>query len=358
MHPQLGLRALLATVVIVVSGCSEDSVNGAGPGPLSDACDDAGADSGADAGEDAGADSGADSSTGTEPTQQDAGVAESIELHVGDYVFDARVQGPQDGEVVFLLHGFPETSYEWRSQLPVLASAGYRAVAPNQRGYSPGARPENIEDYEITLLVQDVLGMADELGVERFHLVGHDWGAAVAWVVAATAPERLLSLTTLSVPHPDAFATVLADMTSCQYTASSYFDIFVAPTSQATFLANDAAFFRSTLLGTLDEAVVDEYLSVLGTEEALGAALNWYRANVAGRTLDAPPRGAIEVPTLFIWSDGDTSLCRDGADLTEQYVDASYQFEVLQGVDHWIADHAPDELNALLLPHLAAHGAH
>jgi pimeloyl-ACP methyl ester carboxylesterase len=350
MQP-LTVRALLAIVVLALSGCAEDVVNGAGPsGPLEDAGEDAGEDSGADSGADAG-----ESSTG--PIDDDAGVAEAIELQVGDYVFDALVQGPEDGEVVFLLHGFPETSYEWRSQLPVLASAGYRAVAPNQRGYSAGARPEDVADYEMTFLVDDVLRMADELGVERFHLVGHDWGAAVAWVVAVTAPERLISLTTLSVPHPDAFATVLADMTSCQYSASAYFDFFVMPTSQTTILANDAAFFRDALLGTVDEAVVDQYLAVLGTEEALGAALNWYRANVAGRMFDAPSRGPIDVPTLFIWSDGDTALCRDGADLTEQYVNADYQFEVLEGVDHWIADHAPDALNTLLLEHLAAHGA-
>lgn len=351
MHTKPLLARALALVVVALSGCAEDSVSVARPDePLEDAGEDAGEDSGADSGSDSG-------QISTGPSDPDAGGAEAIELQVGDYVFDALVQGPEDGEVVFLLHGFPETSYEWRAQMPVLASAGYRAIAPNQRGYSPGARPANVEDYELTLLVADVLGMADELGVERFHLVGHDWGAAVAWVVAVTAPERLISLTALSVPHPDAFATVLADMTSCQYGASAYFDFFVMPTSQATILANDAAIFRDTLLGTVEEEVVEEYLAVLGTEEALGAALNWYRANVADRTLEAPVRGPVEVPTLFIWSDGDTSLCRDGADLTEQYVNADYRFEVLEGVDHWIADHAPDELNVLLLEQLAAHGA-
>jgi pimeloyl-ACP methyl ester carboxylesterase len=327
---------LFATVISLLSACSDD----ADGGPVGAALD-----SGVDASRQG------DAAAAT-------GIAESsVSLEVGELQFDARVAGPEDGELVFLLHGFPETSYEWRGQLPALAAAGYRAVAPDQRGYSPGARPTQVTDYTIALLAQDVLGMADALGAQRFHVVGHDWGAAVAWVVAGTAPERVLSLSALSVPHPDAFAAVLADMTSCQYAASSYFDIFVQPDSQAGLLANDAIVFRNTLLGGVDAAAVDEYLRVLGTEEALGAALNWYRANVGMRMLTAPALGAIGVSTLFIWGDGDTALCRDGADLTEQYVDGSYRFEVMMGVDHWIADKAPEALNVLLLEHIGAHRA-
>ena len=108
---------------------------------------------------------------------------ESIELAVGDLVFDARATGPADGALALLLHGFPQTSFAWRHQLEVLAAAGYRAVAPDQSGYSPRARPAEVEEYRSDRLVGDVLGMADVLGVDRFHLVGHDWGGAVAWQV-------------------------------------------------------------------------------------------------------------------------------------------------------------------------------
>ena len=109
-----------------------------------------------------------------------AGQIALTQVAVGDFTFDVRMAGPDDGEVVILLHGFPQTSYEWRHQLGALAEAGYRAVAPDQRGYSHGARPPDVEDYTVSLLVGDVLGLADAIGAERFHVVGHDWGAAVA----------------------------------------------------------------------------------------------------------------------------------------------------------------------------------
>ncbi|MGH9182018.1 MAG: alpha/beta fold hydrolase, partial [Acidimicrobiales bacterium] len=147
-----------------------------------------------------------------------------IEISVpgdGELVFDALAAGPDDGPLVLLLHGFPQSSGEWRSQLAALAGQGYRAVAPDQRGYSPGARPDGVDAYRMPLLVGDVLAMADELGAGRFHLVGHDWGAAVAWYTAAAHPDRLLSLTAVSVPHPMAFAKALASPSGDQAERSS-----------------------------------------------------------------------------------------------------------------------------------------
>ncbi|MEA3055414.1 MAG: hypothetical protein QOD30_846, partial [Actinomycetota bacterium] len=132
-----------------------------------------------------------------------------MQIAVGENTFEARVAGPDDGEPVLLLHGFPQTSYSWRAQLEALGAAGYRAIAPDQRGYSPGARPTEVEAYAIEHLVADVVGMADALGLERFDLVGHDWGAAVAWATAITRPDRVRSLAALSVPHPDAFRRAL-----------------------------------------------------------------------------------------------------------------------------------------------------
>ena len=273
------------------------------------------------------------------------------QVTVGDAIFDVRTAGPADGEVVILLHGFPQTSYEWRHQIRALGKAGFRAVAPDQRGYSPGARPPAIEDYTLPLLAQDIIGLADAIGAERFHIVGHDWGAVVAWVVAIVAEDRVITANPVSVPHPDAFARVLRDPSSCQGEASSYFDLFIQPDSEDGFLANDSAGLRAIYAG-IDGDAIEEYVRALGSKPALGSALNWYRANIANRDLQGPALGSVKVPTMFTWSDGDTALCIDGAQLTEEYVDAPYRFEILEGVSHWIPDIAPERMTGLLLDHL------
>jgi pimeloyl-ACP methyl ester carboxylesterase len=292
-------------------------------------------------------------SCGSDPGRPPGEITTS-QITVGDFTFDARMAGPDDGEAVLLLHGFPQTSFEWRHQLRALGEAGYRAVAPDQRGYSPGARPEAIEAYEIPRLVEDIVGIADSIGAERFHLVGHDWGAIVAWAVAVAIPDRLITVNPISVPHLDAFARVLRDPDSCQPGASAYFDLFVQPDSEDGFLAEDSAGLRAIYAG-VDLAAVDEYVRVLGSKPALGSALNWYRANIADRLPVGPALGNVRVPTMFTWSDGDTALCVDGARLTEEYVDGPYRFEILEDVNHWIPDLAPDELTALLLDHLGAY---
>ena len=261
-----------------------------------------------------------------------AGDVAMTRIALGDLTFDVRTAGPEDGEVAILLHGFPQTSYEWRHQIRALAEAGFRVVAPDQRGYSAGARPADTADYALPLLVQDVLGLADAIGAERFHVVGHDWGAIVTWAVAVAAADRVITANPVSVPHPDAFARVLNDPESCQVAASSYFDVFIQPDSEDGFLANDQALLRGLYAGMGEDATA-EYLRVLGSKPALGAALDWYRANIAGRNLQRPATGPVAVPTMFTWSDGDTALCIDGAVLTEEYVEGPYRFEVLEGID-------------------------
>ncbi|MEM7138657.1 MAG: alpha/beta hydrolase [Myxococcota bacterium] len=291
-------------------------------------------------------------SSNVAPPEPDPGEITETEIQVGEMVFDARRAGPDDGDLVILLHGFPQTSYEWRAQLKALGEAGYRAVAPDQRGYSPRARPTGVEAYEIPLLVDDVLEMAEALGSERFHLVGHDWGAVIAWVTATLEPGRVLSLTTVSIPHPDAFATELADTESCQYEASAYFEFFSQEGSEAALLSNDAVQLRAIYLG-LSEDAIDEYLRALGTEEALGAALDWYRANTDGRQVDFGPLGLTSVPTLFIWSDQDIAVCREGAEATGDFVSGEYRFETLEGVNHWVPELAAAEVSQWLIEHLA-----
>lgn len=275
-----------------------------------------------------------------------------IEIEVGPFTFQGRAAGPEDGDLVLLLHGFPQSSFEWRAQLRALGEAGYHAVAPDQRGYSPNARPQGIKDYAYDLLVGDVLAIADQLGADKFHLVGHDWGAVVDWGVAAKAPERVMTLGTFSIPHPDALDTQLADMTSCQYAASVYFDFFASPNSEIAMLADDAATLRGFYQG-LESDAVESYLELLGSEPALGAALKWYRANLNGRRFSLGRLvGPVTVPTMYVWSSGDAAVCRDAAEATVNFVTGAYRYEVLDGIGHYIPEEASDAVTQLILDHL------
>jgi len=277
---------------------------------------------------------------------------ESIELPVGSFTFQALAAGPPDGPVVLLLHGFPESSAEWRHQLDSLAAAGYRAVAPDQRGYSPGARPSGVDAYSIDHLVADIIAIADELGARRFHLVGHDWGAIVSWHVAAAYPDRLRSLTILSVPHPNAFARALApDGGTDQPERSSYIHGFKQPGGGDFFVAGEGdglrhAFAASGLAGH----DVEDHVRVLTQPGAIDAAVSWYGAY----DFHCGGIAAIEVPTLYVWSTDDPAIGRDGAEWTAECVRGPYRFEIFEGVPHWIPEAAPDRLDPLLLDHLAA----
>ena len=273
---------------------------------------------------------------------------ETIELAVGPYRYSALAAGPADGDVVLLLHGFPETSYEWRAQLEALGDAGYRAVAPDQRGYAAGARPTALQEYAVDRLVDDVFGFADALGAGRFHLVGHDWGGFVAWYAAGRSPVRVRTLSVVSTPHPGAFVAAYHGDTD-QRERSAYMDWFRTPDAEAAFLADDAAMLRADYQGHSGEGA-DEYARVFSADDgaALTGGLNWYRAN--DFTDDSGP---ITVPTLYVWSDDDVALGRDAAEATGAFVEGPYRFEVLPGISHWVPEEAPEALNRLLLEHLA-----
>lgn len=274
---------------------------------------------------------------------------DTLDLTVGEYTFSARADGPTDGELVLLLHGFPETSYEWRKQLPALAAAGYRAVAPDQRGYARGARPENVDAYKIDELVADVLGFADALGVDRFHLVGHDWGGAVAWYVAGRHGDRLRTATIVSTPHPTPFGQSIAH--GEQREKSAYMLWFRDPSAEALFLDNDAARLRSLYedSGLHDADAAAEYVRVFLEPGALTGGLNWYRANDFRADI-----GSVTVPTMYVWSTDDIALGQEAAEGTAAHCDGPYRFEVIDGVSHWVPEEAPDRLNELLLSHLGS----
>merc|ERR1711871_484900 len=206
-------------------------------------------------------------------------------------------------------------------------------------------------------IIQDAIDIADAIEADRFHGVSHDWGAIIAWALASKHPARLLSLTTLSASHLDAFARVLAEPEAAQRKAAAYFDLFCLPDFEDGFLygGHPSGFPQISKFyayGGIEQEAIDQYLGVLGSKQALGAALNWYKANIKDRTLQIAPIGNITVPTLYVWSDGDTALIRDGAVITGEYVDAEYQFVILKGVTHWIPDTAAAELTALLVPHI------
>jgi pimeloyl-ACP methyl ester carboxylesterase len=260
----------------------------------------------------------------------------------------ALVAGPDDGELVLLLHGFPETSRSWVGVLPVLGAAGYRAVAPDQRGYCAGARPSEPEAYRLDELVADVTRFADALGASRFHLVGHDWGGLVAWAAGVHLAPRLLTLTSVSTPHPDALvAALLGDTDQAQ--RSAYVEVLRTPGAEALLLADDAALLRAAFGDAVPAPTVDEYLRVLGADEGAGLAggMAWYRANDL-----AHPIGPVAAPTLYVWSDGDAYLGPDAAAATAAFVAGPYRFVVLESVSHWVPEQAPERLGALLLEHL------
>ncbi len=253
---------------------------------------------------------------------------------------------------MLLLHGFPETSYEWRAQLAALGAAGYRAVAPDQRGYAVGARPAALEEYTVDRLVDDVLGFADTLGAARFHLVGHDWGGFVAWYTGArdgaSRRPRLRTLTVVSTPHPVPFRAAM-DSGGDQRERSSYMEWFRSDGAEAGWLADDGALLTAAYAEHPADAR-DEYRRVFTADggAALTGGLNWYRANTF-----QPPEGPITAPTLYVWSTDDVALGREAAEGTAAEVSGPYRFVVLEGVSHWVPEVAPDALNALLLEHLA-----
>lgn len=266
--------------------------------------------------------------------------------HNDGLTFDVSSWGPEDGELAVLLHGFPEDASSWRDVAPALAAAGYRVVAPDQRGYSPEARPQRRRDYAMPKLVGDVVALADHLGVSRFHLVGHDWGGAVAWGLGLQHTERLASLTVLSTPHPQAMAASM--LRSTQLLRSWYMLFFQLPLlpERATQMRR----FRDALVESgLPEAHADSYTDMLRAGAAR-YALNWYRAiPFAGSGA-----GRVNAPTMYVYSTGDTALGKKAADLTGRYVGGTYRYEVIGG-SHWIPEEQPELTAELLLDHIRSH---
>lgn len=271
----------------------------------------------------------------------------------GELTFDVIDAGPADGPVVVLLHGFPQFNTSWNAVIDRLTAKGYRCLAPNQRGYSPGARPLRRRDYRTAELVEDVRALLDAAGAERVHLVGHDWGAAVAWGAAYELSDRIATMTSFSVPHPTAF--VKGWVTSRQGLMSWYMYFFQLPwLPERLLLGADGKGDRARkamLSGGQTPEAAERDIKAMTEPGVLTAALNWYRAIFLG---NPGAVGKITVPTMYVWSDGDIALAEKPARDTANYVTGDYRFEVLHG-SHWIPDQQADKAADLLLEWFEAH---
>jgi pimeloyl-ACP methyl ester carboxylesterase len=279
------------------------------------------------------------------------GVIEHIGINTAQGRFDGLAAGQEDGRPVLLLHGFPEASTEWEHQLATLSAAGYRAIAPDQRGYSPEVRPERPEDYSIEDLTQDVLDMADELAWPRFDLVGHDWGGNVAWHVAAGHPDRIRTLTVVSTPHPGAYVHAMKTDEDQQQRSSYVPALQNVRGAEKQLLANNAAALKQMYEGVVPRDHVREYVERLSEPGALVAALNWYRGiRFSGRT------GKVKVPTMYVWGTEDVAFGSTAALATGEWVEGPYRFEMFEDITHWLPEQADEGLSRLLLEHMSQHG--
>jgi pimeloyl-ACP methyl ester carboxylesterase len=277
-------------------------------------------------------------------------------LDVGDLTLAVREAG--DGEPVVLLHGFPELSYSWRHQLPALADAGYRAVAPDLRGYGESDRPAGVDAYAIPRLVGDVVGLVRALGHERAHVVGHDWGGSIAWATAARAPEVVRSLSVLNAPHPVASAE--ARQIPEQQRLSWYMLLFQFVDVAEEWLSRDdfaslrRFVFETAASDTFDEADRETFVSALRAPGALTAALNYYRANIPPESWLRPPPDLppITVPTLVVWGMADAYISPLVLERSLAKVEGPLEVHRLEGVSHWVQQEAPEEVNRRLVSFL------
>ena len=267
------------------------------------------------------------------------------------------------GRLVILLHGFPECWYSWRHQLMALGER-YTVVAPDMRGYNLSDKPARVEDYKINLLVDDVLGLVRHFGHEQAAIVGHDWGAGVAWAVAQMHPEYVWKLVAMQVPP---IAAWRANMTLRQALRSWYMLFFQLPRLPEWLMsAKDYAFveriFKKTVArpGTFTDTDIAVYKKALREPGALTAAINYYRANAfslflkRNRGQEEISDGRIRVPTLFIYGEQDHAVIPETVRDVKSYIDAPYREVRIKQSAHWVQNEAVEEVNAALQSFLAS----
>lgn len=260
-----------------------------------------------------------------------------------------RVVEDGSGPAVLLLHGFPDSAHLWRHQIPALVNAGYRTVAPDLRGFGESEKPPQVEAYALPVLLGDVIGILDQLGVERAHVVAHDWGAALGWLLGGMYPQRVERLAALSVGHLNSFAEAGIE----QREKSWYMLLFqFRGIAEEVLRRHDWRLFREW---TRDHPEAARWIADLSRPGALTAGLNWYRANVAPESLLAEPQPfpAVPAPTLGVWSSKDAYLTEAQMVRSQAYVTGPWRYERVEDASHWLQLDQPERLNRLLLEFLA-----
>jgi pimeloyl-ACP methyl ester carboxylesterase len=272
-----------------------------------------------------------------------------VEANGIEYVLIDEGAGP----AVLLLHGFPDTASLWRHQVPALVDAGFRAVAPDLRGRGRTQAPPRVEDYALPGMVPDLVALVDALGVDRAHIVGHDFGAALGWLLAALRPERVGHLVVLSVGHP-----ATRERPTLEQLQKSWYQVLFQFEGVAEDLLrqDDWFLFREFLQGDGD---VEDYVADLSRPGALTAALNWYRASfpVARLLAPAPKLPPVQAPTLGLWSTGDRYLPEYRMLRSADHVAGPWRYERIEDASHWIPLDQPKALNRLVAEFLPAPGA-
>jgi pimeloyl-ACP methyl ester carboxylesterase len=260
---------------------------------------------------------------------------------------EVQVEGA--GRPVVLLHGFPDSGRLWRNQVPALTGAGFQVIVPDLRGYGASDKPDDVESYALPFLAGDVLGVLDHLGIERAHVVGHDWGSALAWAIASLAGDRVDHLVAMAVGNPLAFRGAGLP----QREKSWYMLLFQFPGIAEQWLTDDGwANFRDWSHHPEADAIIAD----LEATGSLTPGLNWYRANIppeswVGPPMELPP---VAAPTMGIWSSGDIALLEDQMVDSAKYVTGSWRYERIEGAGHWMQLEVPDQVNRLLLDFLPA----
>lgn len=254
-----------------------------------------------------------------------------------------------EGPAVLLLHGFPDSSHLWRHQVPALVGAGMRAIAPDLRGFGDSDRPDDVDAYSVGRSVSDLVAILDQLEVDRAHVVGHDWGAGVAWALAAFVPARVDRLVVMSVGHPNALR-----QPSLEQREKGWYQLLYQFPGVAEELVSrdDWKLFREMLRGAGDG---ERYVADLARPGALTAALNWYRANAtpAQELERTRPFPAVAAPTMGLWSSGDNYLTEESMLGSAEHVTGPWRYERIEGASHWLQLDVPDRVNELLLEFLA-----
>lgn len=272
-------------------------------------------------------------------------------ISVGDIKVHVVIAGNPDGEPIFLLHGFPEFWYGWRHQIPYLVEQGYRVIVPDQRGYNLSDKPKGVNNYTIDILAQDVVNLASALGYEKINLVGHDWGALVAWWVATLFPDKLKKLAILNVPYPTVLIEQWAQGNLLQMFKSWYIGFFQLNFIPETLLSlGDYSVFeqsirKSALPTTFSDEDIEAYRRAWSQPNAVTSMINWYRAIArSGMENDLQKKRQITTPTLMLWGEKDKFL---GKELAQPSIELCLDGELIfyPNATHWLQHDAAESVN-------------